>query len=234
MSKLMKRMKARWRKLTNVSVMEIEGVRIDTTAGKLPRLVRSALFKETYEDAERTLIARLLKPGMRVVEIGTGIGFISLIATRICGEGNVISYEANPTLEPIIRGNFALNGLKPSLNMKAVTVGGEPITFFRSDNIISSSLYDRQRQDHKITVESDALSAVLLQHDPDVIIMDVEGAEIDLLAIDDLRNVRHIIVELHPHIVGEDKIAALSAVLEARGFSAAAKIHKTVHFARAA
>ncbi len=212
--------------------MEIEGVKIDTTAGKLPRLVRSALFNETYESAERALITSLLKPGMRVVEIGTGIGFISLIATRICGERNVISYEANPSLEHIIRGNFALNGLEPTLNMKAVTVSGEPITFFRSDNIISSSLYDRQRQDEKILVESDALRDVLMRHDPDVIIMDVEGAEIDLLAVEDLGNVRHMIVELHPHIVGEDKIDALYSVLEARGFRVRAKIHKTVHFAR--
>lgn len=83
-------------------------------------------------------------------------------------------------------------------------------------------------------MQSDAIATVVRELDPSVIIMDVEGAEIDLLAIEDLGNVGHIIVELHPHIVGQPKIDTLIATLAARGFRVQETIHKTAHFARTA
>lgn len=217
----------------NVRTVRLGGVTIDTTAGHIPENVRELIFREIYEDTERDLIGRILKPGMRTLEIGTGIGFVSLVAARICGEHNVFCYEANPELEPTIKRNFALNGLTPNLTMRAVTVDGEPITFFKSDNIISSSLYDRKRDDKQIVVESEALSDVLAKHDPSALIMDVEGAEIQLLGVD-LKNVADIIVELHPHIVGEDAIAALISDLKNRGYVMLSNNRKTSHFARAA
>lgn len=224
----------RWRKLTKPSVVQIDGVKLDTSAGKLPDFVRLSVFREKYEDAERKLIAEALQPGMRVVEIGCGIGLVSLVATRICGEGKVVSFEANPALESTIRGNYALNGIAPNLHMRAVTADGQPISFFKSDNIVSSSLYDRQRQDEKITVESSAFADVLETHDPQALIMDIEGAEVDILASGDLKNVAHVIVELHPHIVGEEKTNGLIRGLERRGFAVRRRIHKTVYFMRTA
>ncbi|WP_139276014.1 FkbM family methyltransferase [Pararhizobium antarcticum] len=196
--------------------------------------MRHALYKDIYEDTERVLIAKVVKPGMKVLEIGTGIGFISLLATRLAGDGNVVSFEANPELEPIIRDNFARNNRVPNLVMNAVTVDGQPISFFRSDNIISSSLYDRKRQDEKITVQSTALADILEQHDPNVLIMDVEGAEIDLLGAGSLKSIQHIIVEVHPHIVGDEKIALLLKSLEERGFMIKERIRKTAYLVRPA
>lgn len=217
----------------NARTVTLGGIVIDTTAGRIPENVRELIFREIYEDTERDLIGRILKPGTRTLEIGTGIGFVSLVAARMCGENNVFCYEANPELEATIRRNFALNGMTPNLTMRAVTVDGAPITFFKSDNIISSSLYDRKRDDKQIVVESEALSAVLEKHDPAALIMDVEGAEIQLLEVD-LKNVIDIIVELHPHIVGEAAIAALIASLKDRGYAMRSNNRKTSHFARAA
>ena len=217
----------------NARTVTLGGIVIDTTAGRIPENVRELIFREIYEDTERDLIGRILKPGTRTLEIGTGIGFVSLVAARMCGENNVFCYEANPELEATIRRNFALNGMTPNLTMRAVTVDGAPITFFKSDNIISSSLYDRKRDDKQIVVESEALSAVLEKHDPAALIMDVEGAEIQLLEVD-LKNVIDIIVELHPHIVGEAAIAALIASLKDRGYAMRSNNRKTSHFARVA
>lgn len=81
---------------------------------------------------------------------------------------------------------------------------------------------------------SDALADVLAELRPDVVVMDVEGAEIELLADVDLAEVRAMVVELHPHIVGEDKIAALMASLEARGFEVTGDMRKNVLLTRAA
>ncbi|WP_438752780.1 FkbM family methyltransferase [Pararhizobium sp. O133] len=233
MKRLLRSLRKSIRYMFNVRTVRLGGVTIDTTVGHIPENVRELIFREIYEDTERDLIAKILKPGMRTLEIGTGIGFVSLVAQRICGEGNVYCYEANPELEPTIKRNFALNGMTPNLTMKAVTVDGAPITFFKSDNIISSSLYDRKRDDKQIVVEAEALADVLEKHDPQTLIMDVEGAEIELLAVD-LKNIAHIIVELHPHIVGEEAISALVSSLAARGYKMLSSNRKTSHFARAA
>ena len=232
MKRLLRSLRKRFRYMFNARTVRLDGITIDTTAEHIPANVRELIFRETFEDTERDLIGKILKPGMRTLEIGTGIGFVGLVAARICGQSNVFCYEANPDLEPIIRRNFALNDMTPDLTMRAVTVDGAPITFFKSDNIISSSVYDRKRHDKQIVVESEALADILEKRAPSVLIMDVEGAEIELLGNVDLKNIEHIIVELHPHIVGEDAIAALISSLKDRGYVMRSSNRKATHFAR--
>lgn len=221
-----------WRRLLNRQTVTLDGVKISTDAAAIPRLVRSLLFKERYEDHERALVRRLLKPGDRVLEIGTGIGLISVLCSRLVGEGNVRSHEANPLLEPIIRRNYALNGLKPDLRMRAITLDGQPISFFRNDNIVSSSTIERGAFAEKVTVESDAFDVAIAEHRPAVIIMDVEGAEVDLLAQSSLEGVQHIVVEIHPHITGDDRVAAMLEAVIAKGFAVKDQSHKTLLLSR--
>ncbi|WP_158275509.1 FkbM family methyltransferase [Maritimibacter sp. 55A14] len=198
----------------------------------LPDSVRNYLFKGTYELGERLLVKEIVKPGSRVLEIGTGIGFISLLCTRIAGEGNVLSFEANPALRRVIEENYALNGVRPRLEMKAVTTDGKPIRFFQNDNIISSSLMARDIEAKEIEVESASIHDVIESHRPDVIVMDVEGAEIDLLATAHLSGVSGILVELHPHIVGAEKIEALKEHILGQGFRLDGSRHKNALFVR--
>ncbi|MEK1928909.1 MAG: FkbM family methyltransferase, partial [Pararhizobium sp.] len=120
MKRLLRSLRKSFRYMFNVRTVRLGGVAIDTTVGHIPENVRELIFREIYEDTERDLIGKILKPGMRTLEIGTGIGFVSLVAARICGEGNVFCYEANPELEPTIKRNFALNGMTPNLTMRAV------------------------------------------------------------------------------------------------------------------
>ena len=221
----------RLRAAVNPQMAVIAGVRLNCDKAKMPAGIRRHLFKGIYEEIERDLVLRILKPGMRTLEIGTGIGFISILATKLCGAGYVRSFEANVKLEPIIRENYELNGLVPDLTMKAVTVDGIPVTFFRDENILSSSLIDRQRNDVKMEVPSVAFSDIVEKFDPEVLLMDVEGAEVDLL-VESLGNIQHIIVELHPHVVGVEKIEGLKNNLRRRGFQVVENDRKTFYFRR--
>ena len=212
--------------------LNVKGVRIGCGKDDIPKFVRSLLFKGTYEEFECELVEANVRPGDHVLEVGTGIGLVSLLATRLAGVGNVLSYEANPTLEPVITGNYRRNGWQPNLRMKAVTVNGGPIAFYQNDNIVSSSSIDRQLKQTEISVESDPINAVIAEHAPSVLVMDVEGAEIDLLTQADLSGVRAIIVETHPHIVGDASTRALVDHLEANGLEARELRHKTYLFLR--
>ncbi len=209
------------------------GVALNTGPDDLPESVRSHIFKGGYEAVEAELVSDIVRPGDRVLEVGTGIGFVSILCTKLAGQGRVTSYEANPKLEPTIRANYALNALQPDLRMKAVTVDGTQISFFANDNILSSSLIDRNLSATEITVETDAMADVMAEVQPDVIVMDVEGAETELLPAADLSGVRALIIEVHPHIIGAEAIERMDFALADQGFLPTQTRHKTVLYARA-
>ena len=139
----------------------------------------------------------------------------------------MLSCEANPEMESLIRKNYLLNGWQANLLMRAVTADGRKMTFFHNDNILSSSAFDRGLVGDRIVVESCAIGNLIDSHDPSFIIMDVEGGEIELLSAADLTRVRTIVVEMHPHIVGEKKIAMLVNDMKERGFGIPEVRHKT-------
>lgn len=212
----------------------LDGLRLICDPAKIHRSVATAIIKGDYELPERELVRAAVRPGDRVVEVGTGVGVVSLLCNRLAGAGNVTSYEANAALEPVIRENFALNGLQPRLRLRAVTVDGSPISFYRNANVVSSSIYDRGLEAEQVTVESEPIDGVLAQERATVLVMDVEGAEIALLKSADLSGLREIIVELHPHIVGEEATEAMLDDLRAKGFVDAGRIHKNIRLTRAA
>jgi FkbM family methyltransferase len=216
-----------WHRMRDTKILNLHGVKIRTGTGDVPKFVRSLLFKGTYEEFECDLVKQHVNAGAKVLEIGTGIGLVSLVATRLSGQGNVLSHEANPKMEATIRANYALNGFEPNLRMQAVTADGRDLTFFQDQNILSSSFYERDIGSTKIVVPSVAINDVLREHAPSVVLMDVEGAEVELLEIADMSGVKTIIIEVHPHIVGEDVIEGLLADLSAQGFTAAERRHKT-------
>jgi len=198
----------------------------------IDRAITREIIKGGYELAERQLARQAILPGDKVLEIGAGIGAVGILCAKLAGQGNVTSYEANPNLEPTIRSNFALNGMVPDLVLKAITVDGGPISFFRNENFVSSSLYDRKLAAEKIEVASDAIDVALKARQATIIVMDVEGAEIDILPAADLSGVREIIVEVHPHIVGEAAVQTMLDSLRAKGFERRLRQHKTEWLSR--
>ncbi len=222
----------RLRKLTRLTKVRIDGVRIDIAPEYTPKFIARAILDKAYEGPERAIVKRVLRPGMAVVEIGAGLGVVGLVAARLARDGSVTSYEANPDLESIIRHNYSLNRIAPTLNMRAVTSDGQPITFYRDDNIVSSSLLNRDTDAVPIVVESVRFRDIVANKKPDVLIMDVEGAEVSLLSETNLEGIHHIIAELHPHIVGKDVIDQLIKTVEGMGFYVEEQIKMTVHFQR--
>jgi len=216
--------------IINTKKICLDGVWVSTDRKDVPLSVQRLLFKRTYEDQEREIIKSILTPDSRVLEIGTGIGLISLLARTIAKNGAVRSYEANPAMEPVIRKNYDLNDLEPDLIMKAVSTDGKDLTFFLDENVIASSSIDRDEGHQKTIVESAKFSAILKEFNPDTLIMDVEGAEISLLDCKLLKSIKNIVVELHPHVVGEDEINTLLKKLKNFGFETRTRIGKVALF----
>lgn len=219
------------RRLLKAETVTIDGVTATTDPKWVSKAVRNGLFKETYEEPERILTRGALTKGDRVLEVGGGVGFVSLICAKICGAENVLTYEANPSMQAVIKKNFELNGLTPQLRSKAITSDGGEATFFISDNIISSSLYEREGGKAQ-KILADAMDAVIAEWKPTALVMDAEGAEVDILGGSNLDGLTKLILELHPHIVGEPAIQKLKDHLARLGFREDKTIHNSSCFLR--
>lgn len=209
----------------------LNGVTLTADLADVPKSIRKQLYQKSYETQELNLISEALQPRDRVLEVGAGIGFIGIACAKICGAGNILSYEPNPAMKPVIEKNYALNGLTANLRSKVLATAPGEVEFFFDDGVLSSSLIDRQHGG-ATQVQADAISEVVESYAPTVLVMDVEGAEIDLLRSCNLGQIHKIIIELHPHIVGADKIEALCNFLVDNGFKVRNRYGKSYWFNR--
>lgn len=204
-----------------VKTTTLDGVRVSTDPGcPVMRPLRSHMFKGQYEAPERAMIQALICPDDRVLDIGACVGVTAALCAQKVGPDKVLAYEANPALESAIRTTFALNGMAPDLRMRAVTADGRAVSLHIGQNVFSSSTTDRGNS-RKTRVESDAIGDVLGSFHPTMILLDVEGAEEEIISATDFAGVRKIVLETHPHIIGDDRSASVLSRIAALGFTQA-------------
>ncbi len=213
------------RRKLNLETLQVNGIKVCVDERLVPKSIRKQLLQKRYESQELELVRATLVAGDKVLEIGAGIGFIGIACTRICGPGNVLSYEANPAMMPLIEKNYALNGLEPNLVARVVAAQSGEAEFFFSDHPLSSSLVDREKGKPSV-VKADAIADVVEDFEPTAIVMDAEGAEIDLLRNCSLEKIRKMIVEMHPHVVGNEAIESLCDHLSTAGFAVTKRMAK--------
>lgn len=183
------------------SVIEVDGIamRVD------PRMSRANIRKLAegrHTRHERALLARHLRSGDRVLELGGGIGMVSIACARRLGSDAVTTYEANPELEPLIRDNHALNDVAPEIRMAMVgeRAGTRPLHV--AAMFSHSSVYDVGETERVVEVPVHELGAVMAELRPTVLVVDVQGAEREPFLWRHLDGVRMVLVELHPHVLG--------------------------------
>src|SRR5690606_15260095 len=79
-----------------------------------------------YEGQEIRGALHVVRPGDRVLEMGSGIGLVGAVVAANAKPAEVRSYEANPALIPHIQALYALNGLESVISVRnEVLVGGD-------------------------------------------------------------------------------------------------------------
>jgi hypothetical protein len=88
--------------------IDVGGVKVRLgTYCSLPLAV--SMMDGLYELPERTLVTQALENDDVVLELGTGIGVVTVICAKRLGAGRVHSFEANPMLISVARETFRLN-----------------------------------------------------------------------------------------------------------------------------
>jgi FkbM family methyltransferase len=198
-------------------IVTIEGVRL-RVGRHMSRRVEQSITRGGYERDELRLIRLVLSPSDIVLEIGAGLGVVSTYCAKRVGSNQVFAFEANPDLEPCIRETYALNGVEPTLEMCAIRSHSGRVALYRNKHLFSSSLIQRSPQSIAVEVPGKALSYVVEKIRPTLVIVDVEGAELELFDSAQLPGVAKMVLELHERILGPEKVGQVRRTLAALGF----------------
>ena len=197
----------------------------------LPSSAVRDLYNGTYEGGELKPLRMFLRPSDVVMEVGTGMGFVTCFAARIVGDQQVFTYEANPANEPHIRENFRLNGLEPRLTIGMLTSSDEPeSSFFVEDQFWNSSALRRSGDAVEVRTPNIPLHDEVRRVSPTCLVCDIEGGEHAFFEDCPLDgSLRMILVELHPYLIGEDPVGEVRSRIEAAGFHLVWECEKKLH-----
>jgi FkbM family methyltransferase len=181
------------------------------------------------------LMDRAIRPGATVVDVGANIGYNTVYASRRVGPaGRVVAVEPASDNLRVLRENITANALE-NVVVHTVAAGRARelrTLFLRGDVSAVNSLFAESVYATVTGVEQVRVAPLddLVEGDADLVKIDVEGAELDVLAgMTRLLRRHHIqlIVEWHPRLQEAAGYAmdALPHALIGRGFALRAAWH---------
>ena len=198
--------------------VQLRGVQIPLQ-DRFSEVIRASLANGSYESAEAGILEGLLEDGDRVLELGTGLGFLAAYCAKRLSSSAVLTVEADPEQEASVRATFAANDVSPGLLFAAVSADGGPRTLRRHQNLWSTRAVIGETD----LVRGVALGELIREHRPTVLVIDIEGGESDL-APTSLVGVRAILVECH----SARDLDAVLAWTGTQGFSPALSTQRRV------
>jgi FkbM family methyltransferase len=180
---------------------------------------RREIYAERYERGEARCVRLRVEPEDVVLEVGAGVGFISALCALRTGSERVTAVEANPELLPRIRATWAANGVEPELVHGVLASEAGEAELFVAREFVSSSLTAPAAAKPRapVRVPRLAVKELMARVRPTCLVVDIEGGEAELLGAIEWGGVRNLILELHPHVIGEAAASDLVALLAARG-----------------
>ena len=153
---------------------------------------------QLYEEDVSTILNKLLKKGMNVINIGASIGYFTLLAARQVGpKGKVFAFEPFPGSVKLLEKNVDANGYKnvETVQMAVSNKTGSSSLFLKPDttqHFVSNSKQDYKKIKIAVTTIDNYLKEKNLKMD--FVIMDAEGHENYIL--DGMRKT----IEKNPHL----------------------------------
>lgn len=147
-------------------------------------------FRGTYETGTTRVFETLIRDLDRVFDIGTNMGWYSILSAKLAKHGEVHSFEPVPFIYEKFKKNAALNGIQ-SIHANNIALGKEKsgsIAIHTFDGLYHghSSMSTLNRTDYQtVHVSMTTLDSYCQEHGIariDFIKMDTEGAEMEVLA----------------------------------------------------
>lgn len=182
---------------------------------KIMQVLRSG----RYEGQEARVAVSVVEAGDVVLEIGSGLGYISSLLWQTGKVSALHCYEANPALIPLLRTTHRLNGVTSVVENCVLAERDGSTEFYLKRDFWGSSL-DRRRGAQGLKVPTKSFQAELNRIQPHLVVMDIEGGEVDVFdGVADMSMVRSLMMEVHPRATGLTGIMKLFASLARLGFA---------------
>lgn len=207
------------------SVIELAGIKLRLGQHIGPEMLEH-LEHGSYELPELAALREKLVPDDVVLELGTGLGFLSAYCAKVVGSKRVFTYEANPELEQSIRDTYALNGVCPVLEMCALGADTGARTLYVSDEFWESSTLPGGRRLRILTVPCRSFEGELARIRPTFLVIDIEGGEYELTRHTRFPGVRKLVIEIHKDLLGAKRARAVRAALYRAGFRAERRLSR--------
>lgn len=161
-----------------------------------------------WEPSVQLALRDLIKPGSIVFDVGANVAGLSILMSRLTGpKGIVCAFEASPRIIELTHGNIIASGCNNiQLYHNAIfSESGKDITIYAGGHL-NDSIYNQGEFKNNVgkTVKTMALDD-FVNHTgliPDIIKMDIEGAEFDALQgmkSKTLASKPHLILETSPN-----------------------------------
>ncbi|MEM9797438.1 MAG: FkbM family methyltransferase [Pseudomonadota bacterium] len=204
------------------SIVEIDGIKMRIDPRMSPFNIRK-LAEGRHTVHERALLTQHLRDDDRVIELGGGIGMVAAHCARRLGPGRVTSFEGNPRMEDLIRENYALNGVDVDLHMAVVGPKAGSVTFYLAERFSHSAMTDNTGTAEAVEVPMQPWDDVHGAARPSVIVVDIQGGEVEFFREARLDGIRMILVEFHPPVTGLAPILSIRRRLRREGFAEATR-----------
>jgi FkbM family methyltransferase len=202
-------------------VLNVHGIHVPITSDEVSSVIWRALINESYEAKEARSVFKAVKPGDRVLELGSGIGIITSVIAKIA-DVSVWAFEANPSTVALAHRVIEANKLDNVVLSQGILTAGPPCsqTFYVRHDLWMSSM-DKNQGPYETCIElpSTNIDDFITEHEINALVMDIEGAERDLLQRADLSGVERIFLELHDHLYGLAGVRDIMCALTSKGYS---------------
>lgn len=198
---------------------ECDGVKFHFDQSVMDRKRFVAIAAGAVEHEEIKVAKRFLNNDDIIIEFGSGIGIAAARVNKAVKPKKHYCFEANPQVIDYATKLFATNKMDIEITNQALG-NGETLSFFAlQDYILSSFQKPRGRTDFtEINVPTVSLQSTIERLNPTAIFCDVEGAELEYLTTDNWRNVRTVVVELHPNTYGAEGVEKFYDRIKSDGF----------------
>lgn len=160
-----------------------------------------------------------VKPGCTVVDIGTNVGYFTILAGMLVGnKGKVYGYEANVNVFHLLQDNVSMNWLTQQIQIQNKAIYSKNTnlefnvsTIFQGDSSINNNSMNDLIDNSFTTVNVEAVSLdkeLRNIKSIDLLKIDIEGGEyhafLGMLEVIEQKKIKKVIFEWNKKMLGED------------------------------
>ena len=212
------------------------GLIIDTADSNITPNTKAMIFWRLYESAEYRYINQYLPKNLPVVELGSSIGIISAVIKRLINENLLICVEANPNLIHTLKNNLRYLS-NYFIENYAIDYSCEMVEFNITSSNLESKIGKHKSSKTKIrplNVQTIQLNKIIEKYQLEqyALVSDIEGAEIQILLKENLKNCLCGIFELHTTEFENQRysIADMKNLIKNKGFKIIADAGNVIVF----